>query len=125
MDIGDGQSPNLRRNSRGACSSSGSETQSKGASVERCHRVTRQTAQSSRKKSLWPLLTSKADGKKRRDRFVSLLSTMPGKHGSTVRETEVPRRTLVQALKKASRIVETTKFKAGELSHEHTVRLGR
>jgi hypothetical protein len=77
------------------------------------------------KKSLWPLLTEKADGKKRRDKFVSLLSTMAGKHGSTTRETEVPRRTLVQALQKASTIVETTKFKAGELCHEHTVRLVR
>ena len=76
------------------------------------------------KKSLWPLLQRKKRGRKAPPELVSLLSTMPDKHGSTKRGTEVPRAKLVRALKKEGTLVETAKLDANALAHEHTIALG-
>jgi hypothetical protein len=51
---------------------------------------------------LWDLFERKAAKGERTDRLVSLMSTMPGKHGHETNNTEVPRRTLVHDLKRRS-----------------------
>lgn len=53
-------------------------------------------------KSLWDIFERKAAKGERTDRLVSLMSTMPGKHGHETSNTEVPRRTLVQELQRRS-----------------------
>ncbi len=50
---------------------------------------------------LWDLFRKKGNAS-RRDRLGTLCSTKAGKHGSVISGTEVPRRTLIAALKKAS-----------------------
>lgn len=65
-------------------------------------------------KSLWKQFAKKgATGKK--DRMTSLLSTLDGKYGDKNEKTEVPRRTLVKALKANTQLVATNTFKAGQL----------
>ena len=56
-------------------------------------------------KTLWELF--KGRSKRGRERLQALLSTMAGKHGSPARETEVPRRTLVSALKRETKLTST------------------
>ncbi|HEX4936223.1 MAG TPA: hypothetical protein VFV33_23740, partial [Gemmatimonadaceae bacterium] len=52
--------------------------------------------------------------RKRRGRqLTTLLSTLPGKHGSTSRNTEVPRRTLLQALEEESQLLNTNDLAFG------------
>jgi hypothetical protein len=63
--------------------------------------------------SLWDLFDKKK-GKK----LKSALSTMPGVHGHSKRRTEVPRRTLVTALDKGSRLKRTDEMKAKDLYFE-------
>jgi hypothetical protein len=46
-------------------------------------------------------------------RLRTLLSTMPGKHGSTKSRTEVPRRPLLDALEAETVLVSTQAFKLG------------
>ena len=60
------------------------------------------------KKSLWENF-SKRKGK----RLHTLLSTAAGKHGHTTSNTEVPRRTLLTALKKESQLQSTADLKFG------------
>jgi len=66
-------------------------------------------------KTLW-------EGFKRRgrrgapERLVSVLSTKHGVHGSVDRRTEVPRRSLVRALKEATELFDTSSFPREELS---------
>lgn len=64
------------------------------------------------KKLLWENF-SKRTGKK----LQTMLSTMPGKHGSAARKTEVPRRTLLNVLREESRLHDTEELKAGEFCH--------
>ena len=52
-------------------------------------------------KTLWNLFKNRST-KKTPSQLVTVVSTMPGKHGKTANETEVPRRPLVEALKKES-----------------------
>jgi hypothetical protein len=65
-------------------------------------------------KSLW-------DGFKRRggdrkpDRMTSVLSTMAGKHGSQSKGTEVPRKTLLDSLRKDTHLHSTQDLRGGEL----------
>ncbi len=49
-------------------------------------------------KSLWKRFAKRGDESKK-DRLTSVMSTLAGKHGSEKAQTEVPRRTLVDALK--------------------------
>jgi hypothetical protein len=53
-------------------------------------------------KSLWTLFKHRSPRKRDADRLISLLSTMEGKHGTETSHTEVPRRTLVNALARES-----------------------
>ncbi len=43
----------------------------------------------------------------------TLLSTLPGKHGSTTRNTEVPRRTLLERLEEESQLLNTNNLSFG------------
>ena len=52
-------------------------------------------------KTLWGLFKNRSD-KKTSGRLLTVCSTMPGKHGKTTSKTEVPRRTLVEALQAES-----------------------
>jgi hypothetical protein len=73
------------------------------------------------KKMLWEAFTKRGNGK----RLTTMLSTMPGKHGKTVSKTEVPRRTLLDALASESDLHNTNKLSAAaktfELHHVVTV----
>lgn len=54
--------------------------------------------------------------KKRKGRqLLTMMSTMSGKHGKTASKTEVPRRTLVTALKSQSRLKTTQSLKVSEI----------
>ncbi len=53
-------------------------------------------------KSLWFSFGKRSEKTGGPDRLVTMVSTMKGKHGSTRRDTEVPRRTLVKELEKFS-----------------------
>lgn len=55
------------------------------------------------------------------DPLLTFVSTLKGKHGSTRRDTEVPRRTLVAELKKESRYRTTEKVKAKDLFLEEVI----
>lgn len=62
-------------------------------------------------KTLWELF-KKRSKKKLPNRLHTLVSTMSGKHGDTKRGTEVPRRTLVEALEKETDFFSTQTIKA-------------
>ena len=62
-------------------------------------------------KTLWHNFAKKSEDENDADRLTSLISTKAGKHGSTDRNTEVPRRTLVAALQKESNLVTTQKLR--------------
>jgi hypothetical protein len=53
-------------------------------------------------KDLWNLFEHRSDDAEAEGRLVSLMSTMAGKHGHASSHTEVPRATLVTALKSES-----------------------
>jgi hypothetical protein len=57
-------------------------------------------------KTLWGLFEHRGDSAKQ-DRLITVMSTLSGKHGSTQRGTEVPRRKLVAALKRDSTLCTT------------------
>ena len=63
------------------------------------------------KKLLWENF-KKRDPKSKK--LMSLLSTMPGKHGSTTKGTEVPRKPLLAALEKETALSNTTKLPKAE-----------
>lgn len=75
-------------------------------------------------KTLWQLFDNKSKDKTNDRRLVSLMSTMKGKHGHEDRETEVPRRPLVQALKRESSLRSTHDFKAKELYRDTVMDFG-
>ena len=58
-------------------------------------------------KTLWGLFKKRTTDKAAEDRLDSVMSTMPGKHGSVDKDTEVPRRTLTEALRKESNLLST------------------
>jgi hypothetical protein len=70
-------------------------------------------------KSMWKLFGNRGEKK-----LTSLLSTLDGVHGETKRKTEVPRRTLVDELKKRSKLVSTQGFAADELRRVTPVEFG-
>lgn len=67
------------------------------------------------KKLLWDGFTRRGTGKKR---MVSVMSTMNGKHGTPAKKTEVPRKTLVQALQDETTCWDTRDLKLGAKSFE-------
>ncbi|MDT4967778.1 MAG: hypothetical protein QOJ64_2515 [Acidobacteriota bacterium] len=75
-------------------------------------------------KSLWKCFDNKKDEIGDPKRLRSIVSTMKGKHGSDDRNTEVPRRTLVNALKKYSDYSSTeAAAKKGDLYEDITIDL--
>lgn len=58
-------------------------------------------------KSLWKLFDRKSPNPATKKRLESIMSTMPGKHGSEDKDTEVPRRTLTQELRDQSNLLST------------------
>jgi hypothetical protein len=62
-------------------------------------------------KSLWDLFRHKSDDVNDADRLHTVVSTMTGKHGSTERGTEVPRKSLMEELKAKSKLSNTQDLK--------------
>ncbi len=73
-------------------------------------------------RTMWTAF-SKRGGEDKSERLTTLLSTMPGKHGSDARSTEVPRRTLLNELRKESNLFSTDEMPAGQLFQEVTIGL--
>ena len=69
-------------------------------------------------KSLWNNFAKRGSG-----RMQSVLSTMPGKHGTASKKTEVPRRTLLDALESETQLLNTDDFKSDELCESITVKI--
>jgi hypothetical protein len=65
-------------------------------------------------RSLWSKFKKRGNASKR-DRMTSVLSTMAGKHGSESKRTEVPRRSLVDALKGETHFHTTQELEGGDL----------
>ena len=73
-------------------------------------------------KSLWTLFRHKgAEGAK--DRLETLCSTKSGKHGSVASGTEVPRKVLVEELKKDSQFDSTENYKAADKCRTYTIEI--
>lgn len=68
-------------------------------------------------KTLWQSFSNKG-GARKRGRLVTVLSTMSGKHGSESAGTEVPRATLVRALREHSQLHDTRRLAEGALFEE-------
>lgn len=69
-------------------------------------------------KTLWNLFKKRSEDENKRGRMFTAVSTMAGKHGSDSAKTEVPRKTLVQALESESNFSTTQDLrKASELSN--------
>jgi hypothetical protein len=68
-------------------------------------------------KTLWALFKNKGAKKKLR----TMLSTRPGKHGSTTNKSEVPRRTLLGELQDQSTLFNTDTLKSGIQFQETTI----
>ena len=73
-------------------------------------------------KSLWEMF-GKRDTKDSPERLKTFVSTMSGKHGDPKKHTEVPRKSLVDALKKLSNYFTTQKIEDDELSQSVTIDL--
>jgi hypothetical protein len=73
-------------------------------------------------KSMWNRFKKRGDSKKK-DRLQSVMSTKHGKHGSDTKNTEVPRRTLVSALKADSALHSTEDLAVGKLYDEVVIPL--
>jgi hypothetical protein len=70
------------------------------------------------KKLLWENFRKRGSGK-----LQSVLSTMPGKHGTPSKRTEVPRKTLLDALQSETRLLNTDDYKPGELCESVVVKV--
>jgi beta-lactamase superfamily II metal-dependent hydrolase len=71
-------------------------------------------------KGLWGLFKNRSK-KPTPKRLKSLMSTMPGKHGHVDQHTEVPRQTLVAALKNESDLFTTEQLKGNDFFHDTVV----
>ena len=71
-------------------------------------------------KTMWNLFTKRGP-KNKKGRLRSVLSTMPGKHGTERSNTEVPRRTLVKALTTDSELHSTHLLSKDKLYEEVTI----
>lgn len=74
-------------------------------------------------RSIWDDFAKKGD-EDMPNRLTSILSTLPGKHGSPETHTEVPRRTLVDALDSESELHSTHRLPKGALCQEIRIELG-
>jgi hypothetical protein len=66
-------------------------------------------------KTLWAGFKKRSTKKTDNGRLKSFMSTMPGKHGKAASNTEVPRRTLVQALESESELFTTQSLKKKDI----------
>jgi hypothetical protein len=64
-------------------------------------------------RTLWDLFEKKSSSP--RARMTSLLSTLAGKHGDAASHTEVPRRTLLAALRNSTTLIDSEAIPAGQL----------
>ena len=71
-------------------------------------------------RSLWKLFKHRSPAASP-TRLISLMSTMEGKHGSAANKSEVPRKTLVDALKKDTDLFTTQALVQGQFFHDTTV----
>jgi len=71
-------------------------------------------------KSLWALFKNRSKTKSA-GRLQSLMSTMAGKHGSVDKKSEVPRKTLVNALKEETDLYTTQDLGTKTLYHETVI----
>lgn len=69
-------------------------------------------------RSMWALFDNKSETETDPDRLKTVMSTLPGKHGHEKDHTEVPRKTLVDALKKESELHSTDALPEGRLCDE-------
>jgi hypothetical protein len=67
-------------------------------------------------KTLWNGFKTRSTDKKDKGRLKSFMSTMPGKHGKAASKTEVPRKTLVEALESDTEFHTTQTLKGKDLS---------
>jgi hypothetical protein len=74
-------------------------------------------------KSLWRRFARRST-REREGRLATVLSTMGGKHGDFWRGTEVPRRALVEALERESRLVNTQRIRGKRLYEEVVLEAG-
>lgn len=74
-------------------------------------------------KTLWGLFKKKSESKDDQ-RMHTVNSTMTGKHGSRRRNTEVPRRTLVQALEKQTDYFTTQELRGNNFFDDFTLKIG-
>lgn len=72
-------------------------------------------------KSLWNLFKNKSKDAKEVNRLKSLMSTMEHKHGSEASHTEVPRTTLVSALKTNSDLFSTQSLSGSKFYHDTSI----
>lgn len=73
-------------------------------------------------KTLWSALQNRGN-KGKKGRLTTVLSTKPGKHGDESRNTEVPRRTLLNALQSESDLHDTETMAQGKLCEELIIEL--
>jgi ribonuclease BN (tRNA processing enzyme) len=73
-------------------------------------------------KSLWKLFAKRSTTKSA-SRLKSLVSTMLGKHGSEERKTEVPKKTLVEALDRETDFFTTERLGAGNFFHDTVIKV--
>lgn len=74
-------------------------------------------------KSLWAMFRKKANENGEGRRLTTVLSTLSGVHGSAQRNTEVPRKKLVEELARRSNLVATNEFKGSELRRDIAIDL--
>jgi hypothetical protein len=74
-------------------------------------------------KTLWSLFKHKSHSLHDTHRLKTVVSTMPGKHGSTDRNTEVPRRKLVEELKRDSDYFSTQELKGKKLRKDIVINI--
>lgn len=72
-------------------------------------------------RSLWELFAHRSGDRDAPGRLKSIVSTMPGKHGSEARATEVPRKTLVSALGRETDFFSTEELGPNDLFRDTSV----
>ena len=73
-------------------------------------------------KTLWESFAKKSKDKAKKSRLRTLMSTMEHKHGSEESHTEVPRNTLVSALKTQSELFSTQQLTGSSFFHDTVVK---
>lgn len=73
-------------------------------------------------KTLWDGFETRSTDKKNKARLKSFMSTMSGKHGKSASKTEVPRKTLVEALETDSELHNTQTLKGKTLCEPYEIK---